>query len=87
MTEPPETSVTELRGPCGWTTAAEGLRILQAETQKTGLKPDWSHPVDLPDKDGVKRTWEDPDPGLNGMAIMTLRKDGGVCSLTQSMAL
>jgi hypothetical protein len=85
-THPPETSVIELRGPCGWTSEMVGLHILQTAARETGLMPNWDKPVSATDKERSTRTWEDTQPGTNGFVEMVTAQ-GGVCLLKRSMAL
>lgn len=86
-TQPPESSVAELRAPDGFADPEATIAALRLYAEGIGLRVDWSTPEIEAGPDGERIEWYwDPDPGLNASASLVYAT-GRLVAIRLSMAL
>lgn len=86
-TQPPESSVSELRAPAGFPDPEATIVALRAHVERIGLRVDWAAPeIEAgPAGERIER-YSDPEPGLNASASLVYA-GGRLVAVRVSMAL
>jgi len=83
----PETSIATLTRSNGVRDKDAVIEALRRYAAACGLHIDWTKPVVEHNDAGRVETFEDKDPGVNGIARLTYSRDGALVALSLSIAL
>jgi hypothetical protein len=83
---PPEISETVVRSPHDLSRISGLHEALREAATDKGLAIEWSAPVKTPRRGLVEWEYQDPDPGVNGIARLSYDKNGRLVSVSLSTA-
>lgn len=83
----PETSIATLTRSNGVRDKNGVIEALRKYAAARGLHIDWTKPAVEHNDAGRVETFEDKDPGVNGIARLTYSRDGALVALSLSIAL
>ena len=84
--QPIETSKVSVSNPAGLDQAAVLTEQLRDYARAKGLSIDWSRSTSIAEGALTIREYQDPEPGLNGIARLSYSRDGRLVALSLSVA-